>query len=121
MSIKEEVKMPTQQHCERCGYISSNKVCKACILLEGLNKGLPKLGIGKTPKHYKIDSSGDGQASTTQSNGEGKCGNCACKSGTGAPPQQLSDRLNNVTLTHSNGVDSTTTKDIAVDKSNLDF
>ena len=115
MSIKEEVKMPTQQHCERCGYISSNKVCKACILLEGLNKGLPKLGIGKTPKHYKIDSSG------AQSNGEGTCGNCACKSGTGAPAQQLSDRLNNVTLTHSNYVDSTTTKDIAVDKSNLDF
>ena len=115
MSIKEEVKMPTQQHCERCGYISSNKVCKACILLEGLNKGLPKLGIGKTPKHYRIDSSG------AQSNGEGTCGNCACKSGTGTPAQQLSDRLNNVTLTHSNDVDSTTTKDIAVDKSNLDF
>jgi len=23
------------------------KLCKACILLEGLNRGLPKLGIGK--------------------------------------------------------------------------
>lgn len=28
--------------------MSSNKLCKACVLLEGLNRGLPKLGIGKT-------------------------------------------------------------------------
>ncbi|ORZ38219.1 hypothetical protein BCR44DRAFT_59963 [Catenaria anguillulae PL171] len=34
--------------CERCGYMSSQKVCKACVLLEGLNRGLPTLGIGKT-------------------------------------------------------------------------
>ncbi len=26
------------------------EVCKACVLLEGLNKGLPKLGVGKTAK-----------------------------------------------------------------------
>ena len=37
-------------HCERCGYMSSRNVCKACVLLEGLNKGLPKLGIGNTDK-----------------------------------------------------------------------
>lgn len=24
------------------------KWCKACVLLEGLNRGLPKLGIGRT-------------------------------------------------------------------------
>lgn len=28
--------------CTSCGYISSNPVCKACVLLEGLNKGLPR-------------------------------------------------------------------------------
>jgi cytoplasmic tRNA 2-thiolation protein 1 len=28
--------------CERCGYMSSNKLCKACVMLEGLNRGLPK-------------------------------------------------------------------------------
>nr|XP_039261219.1 cytoplasmic tRNA 2-thiolation protein 1-like [Styela clava] len=50
MSVREGVKLPTQTKCERCGYISSNAVCKACVLLEGLNKGLPKLGIGKTSK-----------------------------------------------------------------------
>ncbi|CAM0135301.1 cytosolic thiouridylase subunit Ctu1 [Umbelopsis sp. WA50703] len=43
--IKSGVKMPTQQTCTRCGYISSNELCKACVLLEGLNRGLPRLGI----------------------------------------------------------------------------
>lgn len=31
--------------CERCGYLSSQTVCKACVLLEGLNKSRPKTGI----------------------------------------------------------------------------
>lgn len=45
--IKSDVKMPTQKTCQRCGYMSSNDICKACVLLEGLNRGLPQLGIGK--------------------------------------------------------------------------
>ncbi|MBN3289221.1 CTU1 protein, partial [Polypterus senegalus] len=51
LSVKEEVRMPIQSNCARCGYISSQKLCKACVLLEGLNRGLPKLGIGK---HHKL-------------------------------------------------------------------
>ena len=31
--------------CERCGYLSSQKICKACMLLEGLNKNRPKTRI----------------------------------------------------------------------------
>ncbi len=27
-----------QRNCERCGYISSNKLCKACVLLDGLGQ-----------------------------------------------------------------------------------
>ncbi|KAK4387420.1 Cytoplasmic tRNA 2-thiolation protein 1 [Sesamum angolense] len=46
--ISTSTKMPEQGNCERCGYISSQKWCKACVLLEGLNRGLPKLGIGRT-------------------------------------------------------------------------
>ncbi|KAK8746705.1 hypothetical protein OTU49_017151, partial [Cherax quadricarinatus] len=49
-SVREGVKLPTQATCERCGHISSQSVCKACVLLEGLNKGKPRLGIGKTSK-----------------------------------------------------------------------
>ncbi|KAJ0427424.1 putative tRNA uracil 4-sulfurtransferase [Helianthus annuus] len=46
--IATSTKMPEQGTCQRCGYISSQKWCKACVLLEGLNRGLPKLGIGRT-------------------------------------------------------------------------
>lgn len=34
--------------CERCGYLSSQAVCKACVLLEGLNKARPRLEISVT-------------------------------------------------------------------------
>jgi cytoplasmic tRNA 2-thiolation protein 1 len=46
--LKGEVKekLPEQGSCERCGYMSSRKICKACVLVEGLERGLPKLGIG---------------------------------------------------------------------------
>ncbi|CAG8515304.1 7317_t:CDS:2 [Diversispora eburnea] len=51
--LKKDVKLPIQGVCKRCGYMSSNEFCKACVLLEGLNRGLPKLGIGKTNKMLK--------------------------------------------------------------------
>lgn len=50
MAIKKDAKMPVQGECKKCGYISSQPLCKACVMLEGLNRGLPKLGIGKTHK-----------------------------------------------------------------------
>lgn len=50
LSVKNEVKMPVQGNCTKCGYISSQPLCKACVLLEGLNRGLPRLGIGKSNK-----------------------------------------------------------------------
>ncbi|VVT56440.1 uncharacterized protein SAPINGB_P005059 [Magnusiomyces paraingens] len=31
--------------CERCGYLSNNTICKACVLLEGLNAGRAQLQI----------------------------------------------------------------------------
>jgi cytoplasmic tRNA 2-thiolation protein 1 len=39
------VKTQTAGKCERCGYISSQKICKACTLLDGLNKSRPKTSI----------------------------------------------------------------------------
>ena len=40
-------RLPKQQlqNCVRCGYLSSQSVCKACMLLEGLNKNRPKTEI----------------------------------------------------------------------------
>ncbi|KAI8972081.1 hypothetical protein BDB01DRAFT_845180 [Pilobolus umbonatus] len=51
--IKSGTKMPSQATCTRCGYMSSNTLCKACVLLEGLNRGLPQLGVGKQSKREK--------------------------------------------------------------------
>ena len=44
-------RMPKKLHqqqmgkCARCGYLSSQDICKACVLLEGLNKNRPKTQI----------------------------------------------------------------------------
>ncbi|KAL9120438.1 MAG: hypothetical protein Q9187_003005 [Circinaria calcarea] len=40
-------KLPKQTmgQCVRCGYLSSQEICKACMLLEGLNKNRPKIEI----------------------------------------------------------------------------
>lgn len=42
---RKKIKTQTMGQCERCGYISSQKICKACTLLEGLNKNRPKTAI----------------------------------------------------------------------------
>lgn len=39
------LKVQTAGKCERCGYISSQKICKACTLLDGLNRNRPKTTI----------------------------------------------------------------------------
>lgn len=40
--------------CIKCGYISSQSVCRACVFLDGLNKGKAKLSIDfSNPNHQK--------------------------------------------------------------------
>ena len=46
--------MPIQSTCQNCGYIASSELCKACIMLDGLNRGRPELSIGKNNKRKKI-------------------------------------------------------------------
>ncbi len=46
-------RLPERRVCARCGYISSMEVCKACVMLEGLNRGLPRLGVGKSSATLK--------------------------------------------------------------------
>ncbi|KAE9388624.1 hypothetical protein BT96DRAFT_968065 [Gymnopus androsaceus JB14] len=45
--VREEIKatQKIQQTCKRCGYMSSNDLCKACTLLEGLERGMAASGI----------------------------------------------------------------------------
>jgi cytoplasmic tRNA 2-thiolation protein 1 len=59
--LKDEVKekLPEQGTCERCGYMSSRKICKACVLVEGLERGMPKLGIGdKNERRQRNEDNG---------------------------------------------------------------
>lgn len=42
---KRKVVGQTMGKCDRCGYLSSQKICKACMLLEGLNKNRPQTSI----------------------------------------------------------------------------
>lgn len=41
----KQLKVQTMGNCERCGYMSSQKICKACSLLDGLNRNRPKTAI----------------------------------------------------------------------------
>ncbi|KAJ5526715.1 uncharacterized protein N7503_005922 [Penicillium pulvis] len=41
----KKIKTQTLQYCEQCGYISSQRICKACTLLDGLNRNRPKAAI----------------------------------------------------------------------------
>lgn len=47
LSGQQTRKLPKQRmgKCVRCGYLSSQTVCKACVLLEGLNKNRPHTHI----------------------------------------------------------------------------
>ncbi|CAH1240492.1 CTU1 [Branchiostoma lanceolatum] len=79
VSVKKDVKMPTQGTCARCGYISSNELCKACVLLEGLNKGLPKLGIGKPHKARMALGLANTTSTTSGSQRKEGCRSCSCR------------------------------------------
>ncbi|GFV49672.1 uncharacterized protein TNCV_1959801 [Trichonephila clavipes] len=57
--------------CQKCGYISSQAICKACVMLEGLNTGVPELGVKKSSKvKDKIEKL------SVQCNGGGCNSNC---------------------------------------------
>jgi len=47
LNFKADIKPMTTGACERCAYISSNKICKACVMLESLNRGKPRLALQK--------------------------------------------------------------------------
>jgi cytoplasmic tRNA 2-thiolation protein 1 len=56
-------KPPTKQimgSCEKCGYLSSQKICKACVLLEGLNKNRPKVSLEHSEDKVITKSQTDG-------------------------------------------------------------
>jgi cytoplasmic tRNA 2-thiolation protein 1 len=53
--VAQDVKMKEQQMCQRCGYISSNEICKACALLESLERGMPALAIKDRKRMTRVN------------------------------------------------------------------
>ncbi|KAJ2724726.1 cytosolic thiouridylase subunit Ctu1 [Coemansia sp. Benny D115] len=50
LRVAQDTRLPTAATCQRCGYISSNAVCKACVLLEGLDRGMPRTPLAANPR-----------------------------------------------------------------------
>lgn len=48
---KSNFKQQVLQKCTLCGYMSSQEICKACVLLDGLERGEAKAAIGKNKKN----------------------------------------------------------------------
>jgi cytoplasmic tRNA 2-thiolation protein 1 len=62
---------PPPGTCQRCGYMSSQPVCKACLLLEGLNRGMPQLGIRNSKQGNKMRRNAETMG---QPGGQGRSG-----------------------------------------------
>ena len=43
----QNVTFPKKMECKNCGFVASNELCIACVLLDGLNKGKARLAIGR--------------------------------------------------------------------------
>lgn len=67
-STRTTAKQQVQQTCKRCGYISSNELCKACVLLEGLNRGVAGMGISRPTKEQRQNGQvgGDGDSNADE-------------------------------------------------------
>ena len=75
IDLGKEGNVPQPRKCDRCGYICSQAVCKACLLLEGLNKGLPSMGISRPRQVNNRAAAKSAAAAVRQQSG------CNCQSG----------------------------------------
>lgn len=77
IKVSETANLASLTRCERCNYVSSQKICKACVLLEGLNRGLPRLGIGKSAKVNRLlENKGNNENSSSCSKDGCSKNNC---------------------------------------------
>ncbi|WFC96736.1 cytosolic thiouridylase subunit Ctu1 [Malassezia brasiliensis] len=70
LHVAGQVKRAVQRTCTRCGYLSSNELCKACVLLEALNRGTPALGV-RSDKARHAQQPADGAIGRTIPRWEG--------------------------------------------------
>ena len=44
----QEIRKQVLTRCEKCNYISSQQLCRACVFLDGLNRGTAKVALYET-------------------------------------------------------------------------
>ncbi|KAI6222293.1 Cytoplasmic tRNA 2-thiolation protein 1 [Aphelenchoides fujianensis] len=76
--VRKDVAQQTMSTCERCGYISSQRFCKACLLLAGLQTGDTTIGISKKLSSDVVESV---QRLPKGGDCGGEGGSCACADG----------------------------------------
>ncbi|NXA57125.1 CTU1 protein, partial [Nothocercus julius] len=47
LAVREQVATKALRACSQCGFAASQPLCKACVLLASLERGLPRLALGK--------------------------------------------------------------------------
>ena len=59
---RKAVSKQVMDQCKKCGYLSSQEICKACTLLEGLNKNRPRstIEVGYEDAQVVVDTKIDG-------------------------------------------------------------
>ncbi|KAI6654548.1 Cytoplasmic tRNA 2-thiolation protein 1-like [Oopsacas minuta] len=77
MTARVDAKMPTRIECTRCHYISSQILCKACILLDGLNSGKPRLSLTKASRPLAVSKEVCSKKDKV-SKGKECSGSCGC-------------------------------------------
>ena len=72
MEVRPDVRstLPTMTRCTRCGYLSSNDVCKACLLLQSLEDGTAGMRLGDSVRlrRNKVKTTTTTAASTAATN-----------------------------------------------------
>lgn len=63
----KKVSKQVMGQCKKCGYLSSQDICKACVLLEGLNKARPKnhIEVGYEVQDISMNSIREEMTKTT--------------------------------------------------------
>lgn len=54
LHVKQSTRLAEQRKCTRCQYISSNELCKACVLLDGLSRSDKR---NRLERHVVLDTS----------------------------------------------------------------
>ncbi|XP_031819161.1 cytoplasmic tRNA 2-thiolation protein 1 [Sarcophilus harrisii] len=66
LALAPAARPPPPGACIRCGALASRSLCQACALLDGLNRGRPRLAIGKGRKGLGEEGEREGCTSKTR-------------------------------------------------------